>query len=240
MQIVRQLCSGLVLVIAMIHSAVFADHIVLQSDTDEYSIGQVLQDPLTLLLNDGKHIVLMSEQGDVFDIDGPFTGAPNGSHPDEFDLKKALSSLIDQAAHRHASLGSTRLGGTRISAPEARPAWKLNPFETGSQCVIAGLPVRFWRTEPNDELLLVMQRPGSVGTGEIFWPAGKSESDWPESIPIADDELYVVRRPGWMQNAMIRLKILPAAVTDNVESSVAWLAVNGCKSQAEMLLDAVP
>ena len=96
----------------------------------------------------------------------------------------------------------------------------------------------FWRANPRDELLLVIQRPGSAGTGEVYWSAGKSETKWPDKIPVADNELYVVRRPGYMESAMIRLVLLPAHVADNVDSSIAWLAVNGCKTQARLLLEA--
>ena len=121
MQIDWRLFTGLSLVIFGFSAPVLADHIVLQSDADKYSIGQLLQDPLSLLLDDGQRLVLLSDHGDVIDIEGPFTGVPSSSNPDEFDLKKALTSLIDNPDQLHASLGSTRFVGPRISAPQPRP-----------------------------------------------------------------------------------------------------------------------
>ena len=240
MQIFWRIFTGLSLVIIGISAPALADHVVLQSDVDSYATGQLLEDPLSLVLDDGQRIVLLSDRGDVIHVEGPFNGVPDGIESDEFDLKKALTSLIDQPDQLHASLGSTRFVGSRISTSQYRPAWKLDPFETGSQCVMAGSQILFWRSDSQDELQLVIQRPGSAGTGEISWSAGESESEWPDSIPVVNGELYVIRRPGWMDNAMIRLAVLPATVVDNVESSVAWLAVNGCKTQAQILLKSLP
>ncbi len=220
----------------LVSHSVLADHIVLESATNRYTAGQLIEAPAMIELGEGESLVLLSDGGDVVDLAGPYHGTPVGYATDEFDLKTALVRLINSPENMQASLGSTRDPGIDSNDSEDRPAWSLNPFKNGSQCVTSRLDIRFWRAEATSELALVVQRPGHEGSGKIFWSPDEHFANWPDDVPMLNNELYVVRRQGWMENAMIRIVVLPDAITEKVETSIAWLAVYGCRNQANLLL----
>jgi hypothetical protein len=213
-----------------------ADHIVLQSNSANFAEGQLIENSTTIELQDDENLILLSDGGDVISVEGPFQGAPEGFSPDEFDLKTAFTNLIDNPDNVYATLGSTRSAGIQTPESELRPVWTLSPFATAVQCVPDTAAIEFWRTDTVEDLTLTLQRPGYSGSGELTWDSGESIAKWPEDVPIVDQELYIVRRQGWMENAMIRLVIIPTRITETPESAIGWLAINGCKSQARLLM----
>jgi hypothetical protein len=118
--------------------------------------------------------------------------------------------------------------------------WQLDPFSSGTQCVIDGAAVLFRRKSDSEPLELLVQRPGVDGDGQLAWPAGEPLAAWPESVPIENGELYVLRRKGWLDNAMIRIVVLAPSVARSTEAAIAWLAINGCKWQSRLLLSRLP
>lgn len=213
-----------------------ADHVVLQSASEAYPQGQLIAENSIIELNEGESLVLMSDDSDVIEVSGPFRGIPTGTSSEDFDMRTALTDLINNPDNVYASLGSTRQSGIGSEANEQRPAWALDPFETGVQCTKSDLEPQFWRPDISAELMLIIQRPGTEGSGKLVWAAGESNAEWPVDLPMVDNELHVVRRPGWMENAMFRLVIIPDSVTRSLETSIAWMAIYGCKKQAQLLL----
>ena len=213
-----------------------ADYVVLQSESEVYPQGQLIAENSVIELNEGESLVLMSDGSDVIEVAGPFRGVPTGTNSQDFDLKTALTDLINNPNNVYASLGSTRQLNLNSKANEQRPAWALDPFDSGVQCVKSNSESRFWRPDNSADLMLVVQRPGTEGSGKIFWAAGESNAVWPAELPMVDNELHVVRRPGWMENAMFRLVIIPESIAKRVDTSIAWMATYGCKKQARLLL----
>ncbi len=217
-----------------------ADHIVLHSESTNFTAGQILHDPLTISLKSGERIVLLSDRGDVMDIVGPFDGSPAVQGADDFDVKDALSRLIDNPNNLHASLGGTRSGATLPSTSVAGLVWSLDPYSSGVQCAIEGQELAFGRSDTESALVLHVERPGRDGTGVVNFGSNSTRAVWPGNIPVTDGELYVVRREGYLDSAMFRLALLPAIVAGNIEASIAWLATYGCARQATLLLSELP
>lgn len=220
--------------------AVRADFVVLQSDAAEFAVGRMLAGDTGVTLAEGESMVLLSDDGDVIEVNGPYDGLPQGIAAENLDIRNALAHLIDNADRMHTTLGSTRGSVTGRAPPPARDAWHLDPFYTGNQCVVDGAEVRFWRSDAAESLTLLMQRPGKAGDGNVSWAEGEQTAAWPPNLPLADDELYVLRRPGWMENAMIRIVVLEPGIEASGTAAVAWLAVNGCREQAAILFAALP
>lgn len=220
--------------------AASADHVVLISEASDYAVGDILAEPLTLRLDEGQRVVLLSDRGDVFDVSGPFEGEPEGHQAENFNLRDALAGLIDNPDRVQARLGSTRSFTSRIGATSGAPAWQLDPFRSGAQCAVAGRQPVFWRGDTEQALSLLLQRPGVDGGSTISWRAGEAESPWPDEMPAIDGELYVVRREGYVDSTMFSLALIPPGVLQETASSIAWLAANGCRRQAEMLMDSMP
>ena len=217
-----------------------ADYVVLDSDTENYTEGQLIPDDGELSLADGERLVLLSDTGDVLEIAGPFGGMPEGTSADEFDLTEALASLIDNPDLLHARLGATRAGIVRERSGDDRDLWMLDPFMTGGQCVIEGEDPLFWRSTTSEALSLDLLRPGAEGTGSLDWQVGETSAPWPQNIPLLPEELYVLRRPGWVENTMIHIALIPKRIVGTPATAVAWLAINGCKQQALELFRDMP
>lgn len=213
-----------------------ADFVVLQSESGDFTVGQLLAEgePLSLLENES--LVLLSDDGNVVELAGPYDGAPAGSSGKDVDVRHALSHLIDRADTLYATLGSTRgINATNATSPD-RDVWLLDPFLTGHQCALNDRAPRFWRPGTEEALELVVQRPGHTGDGVLAFETGQPIADWPEAIPLVNGELYVIRRRGYLDNAMIRLIVLDAGLGENTATAVAWLAISGCSQQARNLL----
>jgi hypothetical protein len=231
-----QILAGLAAAALTLTSPSGADHIVLVSEAESFENGQVLEDPLDVTLASGERLVLLSDRGDVLEINGPFAGRPNVLATDNFDVTDALARLIDNPDHVYARLGGTRTASTAVHARPEGVAWHLDPFASGGQCTVQDMTPVFRRPDTTGTLQLVLQRPGSAGSGKIEWATGAAEAQWPAEIPLRDDDLYVVRREGWVDGTLFRLAILPAPVRENLTSAIAWLAVHGCKAQAQALM----
>ena len=173
------------------------------------------------------------------EIQGPYNGLPVGDSVPDINVRDALTNLIENADDLHASLGSTRGGVTLGTRKEPRDAWHLDAFRSGRQCVVDGRPVVFWRAETGESLALEMQRPGIEGTTLVKWAADQAEAPWPASLPIVNDALYVLRRAGWTEAALVRVVVLDRDVVQHPQTAVAWLAANGCSHQAELLMSQV-
>lgn len=231
-----------VLVLALCAGMAQADYVVLRADAEQFEVGQLLEDDARLVLRDGERLTLLSDDGDIIELSGPDnTSLPQGVPvTDQIRVRDALAHLIDNTESMYAVLGSTRGRAADPDPAADRDAWLLDPFTTGAQCVLKGEAVSFWRPSTKESLSLVIQRPGFDGTGELSWPVGAATAAWPADMPLLDRELYVLRRPGWMENAMIRIVVLPPDIAQRLETAIAWLAINGCRPQAELLLAELP
>jgi hypothetical protein len=228
------------LALALAATVAHADYVVLRADAGHFEVGQLLDNDAGLVLRDGERLILLSDNGEIIELSGPYDGLPRGAVADQVDVKDALAHLIDSTDSMYAILGSTRGGAADADPAAERDAWQLDPFTNGVQCVVQGEAASFWRASTKEPLSLVIQRPGFDGTGTLSWPAGTAMAPWPENMPLVDHELYVLRRSGWMENAMIRIVVLPPDIARRPETAIAWLAINGCKPQAEILLAGLP
>jgi hypothetical protein len=220
----------------MLAVPVCADYVVLQTESELFGIGALLEDDAELRLADGERIILLSENGNVVEIHGPYEGLPEGNTVPEIDMRVALTNLIDNADDLHASLGSTR-GGVIFGGQTAhRDVWQLDALRSGRQCVVDGNAIEFWRADTGEELTLEMQRPGTEGVAVINWPVGVAEAPWPVSMPLVNEALYVLRRAGWTEAALIRVMVLNPEVVQHSQTAIAWLAAHGCSRQAELLM----
>jgi hypothetical protein len=218
-----------------------ADFVILESATPSFDVGQLLDDSDELTLVDAERIVLLSDDGEVIEINGPYAGPPRGTSSRPDDLRSALTHLVDNTDKLYATLGSTRSGIAHTGKQAAHvDPWQLDPFSSGTQCVIDGAAVLFRRMSDSEPLELLVQRPGVNGDGLLAWPAGEPLATWPDSVPIENGELYVLRRKGWLDNAMIRIVVLAPSVARSTEAAIAWLAINGCKWQSRLLLSRLP
>jgi len=123
-----------------------------------------------------------------------------------------------------------------IDVPCTGNAWLLDALRSGRQCVVDGNAIEFWRADTGEELTLEMQRPGTEGVAVINWPVGVAEAPWPVSMPLVNEALYVLRRAGWTEAALIRVMVLNPEVVQHSQTAIAWLAAHGCSRQAELLM----
>lgn len=217
-----------------------AEHIVLLAETESFTVGQILPDPVNLDLESGERIVLLSDRGELLDISGPFVGTPVTPGSDDFNVRDALTNLIENPNNLHASLGGTRGSTSLLSAPSSGPVWRLDLLASGVQCSVEGEALVFARPAASGAAIYHVQRPGHEGTGVLRFEPDTREAAWPQNIPANSGESYVIRREGFLDSSLFRLALLPSIVLQNTEVSIAWLAANGCARQAARLMKSLP
>ena len=228
----QRLATLLLLALLQSLAVAHADFVVLESFAPSLPVGQLLADRTELTLADTERVVLLSDDGEIIEMDGPYTGLPRGTQTKPADLRNALTHLVDNTDNLYATLGSTRSGIEQAGNQAMHDdPWQLDPFRSGTQCVLDGAEVVFRRPAQSDALNLLVQRPGVDGDGLLDWPAGETLATWPKAVPLENGELYVLRRKGWLDNAMIRIVVLEPTIarsTSAERTSTAGTATARC------------
>jgi hypothetical protein len=213
--------------------AAAADLIVVEVRGINLTPGQVVDGSKPLHLDDGQQLVLISANGTTIKLRGPFDGLPAGDAAgSQTDVSGALKALVTQKQAR-----SDKIGAVRGAAPDPVPPepWLLDVTHVGNRCIIGGRAVVLWRPGGGASTKLVITPYDRSWQVRSDWPGGVQRIALPPSVPLRDQTTYVVNLAG--KETMITLLVIPAAVA-NDKMRVAWMAQEGCDTQAQALLSA--
>lgn len=237
MQVIRGLLAAAALLAAMT-GAQARELVVVESTAPDLPAGRIIDGSAPLSLKAGMRVALVADDGKVIKLEGPFIGTVSGGGAGgDRAVVAAISRLFDGGPAESASLGTFRGAGPQADGREASTAdiFAIDIRRTGTQCAATGGLPTLWRAETGRETTVTLQQlPGGPG-GLVRFPAGVATAAWPAAVPVADDGEYLVRDAGDAWSNTLRLRILPASVAEGA-SGVAWLADNGCASQARALL----
>lgn len=204
------------------------DLVVLESNAPALPAGQLI-DSESLNLPAGTSITVISANGQSTTIKGPHTGPlPTSRKPEDgARISAALSRLIADDATSTSSLGAVR--GVEEAADV--PMGTLSAEYVGAQCLVANtLPGLLRANAAKPESVSLKQVPGNEA--EVLWARGQNTTDWPETIPIEDGGVYLLRRAGRTIPLKIELHVLEND-TASQAFNVAWAASQGCTIQAK-------
>lgn len=225
--------------------ALAAELVVIESTSADYAAGEILGDEARIVLDESAEVTLIAEDGTIILLSGPYDGLPKND--ETRDASAALDALGQLVGKAEADAGD--IGGIRgIDANDEFLAddvedhrtspWLLHAGITGAQCFKADAQDNgYWREQSHSDELLQVKRLASGETVVIPWPAGDNMLSWPDSLPLNAGEMYLLRRGEELRSTNLLLHEIPATVGNDGAALVAFLAAEGCISQARIELD---
>lgn len=220
--------------------------VVIESTATSYAPGDTITDEDTITLEQGTKIILLSEDGMVIGIPGPFNGplTPIESE-DDYDVLRTLGVLVGQSEVDARSIGGVRFGGveytdidpTRDVTDGRESPWFVHSGIGGTQCVPQDAEqVTYWREDSSQEQRLSVRHLASGDSAAVPWRSGENTLSWPDKLSMSLDEVYVLRMDDDLRSVALVIRAIPDAVGENDYATVAWLAAKGCTSQAKLAL----
>lgn len=239
-----RLKSILVALLLVSNVAFGSELVIVESTSPRYEVAQIISDADPIVLDEGTGIVLISEDGVIIGLAGPFEGPLTTDGTDEaYDALRALGVLIGQSEIEARDIGGVRYGSDDLDdvdpvrdVEDSRDSvWVLHSTMGGTQCVPADADrVSYWRENDGQSIDLNIKHLASGAATSAEWRAGDKTMPWPEDIDLVFDEVYLLRSGGELRSVALIVREVPASVTANDSATVAWLAANGCIAQARL------
>lgn len=223
----------LLAVFAFARPGAAAEIVVIESTVSEVEAGAILEDTDTVSIPAGKMIVVVEEDGSSRTIDGPFEGALGSTGAAESaGLVANLGKLVRDREESRQVLGAIRAAPGQVP-PEV---FLVDVARSGTNCVPAGKPVRFWRPATMAmESELIVEALGVSESTRLLWPANSQLAEWPAGVTLSDGTAYRMRLAEASRSFELTLRVIPAEIEQALEQA-AWMIDAGCRRQARMVL----
>jgi len=194
--------------------------------------GASLDASKPLLLRQGQHVTLISENGATLQLDGPYNQPPSAGGQGR-SIGATLAAL---GTEHNARTGEA--GVTRGIAPNTLPdPWLIDVSHNGNVCLRENQRPVFWRPDPSSRQALVVMPDDRSWKSEGIWPAGISRLSVTTNVPMHGGATYVVKYNGSEYD--LTVNAVPASLP-NDQVRAAWMAQKGCEAQAEALIRSRP
>ena len=209
-----------------------AEWLVLKSNSLDLKPGALLKGSASLVLGQGIYLTLISPTGTVVRLVGPFTGRPDsrlkGGTGADSKMIDTLRKLIAPEAADMPIIGTTRGQNADL--------WRIELVREGSHCIAFDESPELSRPDPRASLLLEVERAGEGGSkATVRFAEGQRTASWPAGIPLRDGETYRFRANGALEPHAVTVRLIPTLPDD--PHRAAWMAEQGCLSQARRLLE---
>ncbi|HEX5047799.1 MAG TPA: hypothetical protein VFX89_11815 [Gammaproteobacteria bacterium] len=213
-----------------------ADVVVLESTVARLPPGNIMGDSARIELAAGEALVVVTEDGRIVRLEGPYAGPAAGAAPDASAVRKAIERLVTADEPRVGGVGAVR-GIDWSDAADTRPQpWFIHAEIDGQQCALRGRPLELWREEASRSVSAEVAAAGGGAAETVRWDEGSHRTAWPERLEPSDGGVYLIRFEAVERSTAIRLLWLPATVADSSLAATAWLAASDCTAQARLLL----
>jgi len=224
------------ILMGLMTSTYASDAIIVHSDVDTLSSGQLLNEQAVINLTENSEITAAFATGGVQTLKGPYQGKlsdPLAGQPSDSTLLTELAQVIHEVKTNPEIRGRFQ-DNTKL--------WRIDVSDTQIKhhCVPASQQLLLSRPEEESKLastVLIKHKETDEQT-QITWPARQMTLEWPNTLPLVYGDTYTVTVKsvrGQTHFKMVVLYRLPDSLpTDS--HKIVWMAGKGCMPQAEMLL----
>ncbi|MDP7667220.1 MAG: hypothetical protein QF738_04060 [Rhodospirillales bacterium] len=213
--------------------ALAAEMVVVASTAPGIEPGQVVESSARFKVPAGATVTLISQSGKPVIVKGPFAGAPSGNEDAKGDTSvvSSLAKLFSGPGAETSGLGAMR--STRTKGPPE--PWLIDVSRSGNHCVSAPQEAAFWRRANRTSTTLGLRQLSQDGSAEVNWLRGADTLRWPEDFPLVDGGEYIARLKHDNTARKIIVHVAPAGLP-GIAHEAAWMAEQGCTTQAKALL----
>jgi len=237
MWMARVLIAAGVLLLASLPS--FAGQmVVIESTAPALKAGQMVDGAQTLNLAKGARVKLVSGDGGVVTLTGPYSGAPEAARtgapaPAPSGGQRMLEMLSKLVGGK---LDSSDIGAMRAGSQPTPPGpWLIAVLQPGNYCVRAGRAPELWREKSRKKAKLTIKTSPKGARATIPWPAKSDRVSWPRGVPIMDGGTYRAKVSGGTPFKGLTLHVVPGGLPTDVHRA-AWMAEKGCLGQAKLVM----
>ncbi len=199
--------------------------------------GSHIEEGQSLSLPDGARLTLLTQDGEMKVIMGPYEGAPISGAPKVSEKDKdadwsAVLALIGDPDARSDILGASRATDGALLAPPS--IWHVSIDSSGPRC-IGPEQVSLWRRRSGQEKT-VSVRSSAGRLTDLSWPKNAQELQLPGEFAI--NGKLVVSIDGDLRD--LTLTVAPKPLLASSPGAVfSWLMENKCQRQALTLIERV-
>jgi hypothetical protein len=223
-----RLFSLLGLMAIALPAAAKVDMVVMEARGVRLQQGQVIDGSTNLTLTEGQQVSLMTQDGKVIKLRGPFDKPPAPGDAATADVKTALLSLVAQESQRERA-GVIRGGPGMVVPPEP---WVVDVSGPGLRCLQADAIITLWRPDASATQSVEVAPNDRSWKADVDWQAGSDRLSLTHNVPLRRRTPYVVRVGG--KEVTITLVSLPVALSNDAMRA-AFMMENGCDAQAKAL-----
>ena len=221
--------SALALMAIALPAAAKIDMVVMEARGVKLQQGQVIDGSANLTLTDGQQVSLMTQDGKVVKLRGPFDKPPAPAEASATaNVQLALQLLVTQQSSRERA-GVIRGGPGLVVPPEP---WVVDVSDPGLRCLEADSTITLWRSDASTTQSVEVAPNDRSWKANVDWQAGSDRLTLPHNVPLRRRTPYVVRLGGKEVN--ITLVSLPTTLANDAMRA-SFMMENGCDAQAKAL-----
>ncbi len=232
---------GAVIALTMSGACLAADQMVVLAATvadGGLTTGTVLNASDTLNLKKGDRLTLIAQDGEIVQLDGPFSGpvsgqGSGGSASDWPDGLARVAGLVAGNSGETNVLGATRKPDGRSGIAMQPDFWLVNADSSGERCVPPAR-LELWRRDAGRDTAVVV-RGERERLPKARWAKGAQRMTLPKRLARDRDRLLLSIDK---QPRRYTLHVLPAGIDQTDWGAVLrWMVDKDCKRQAVLLID---
>ena len=208
--------------------------VVMESKAASVKVGQTLDGAAPIVLKAGEGLSLISQDGKIIKLSGPYSGPPiTRGAVAASDSKQALAAMLSSRDARTSSVGVFR--SVKPAAKPASPWWVDVSSAASSRCAQTGQAVYLWRQDAR------RSEPVSVLGDKLTWLADTQWKEGEHGLSVMPPKTNLSQAVAMTVrlgegNSEFSMSWIPAEINDPVVL-IAWMREKGCQSQADILLN---
>ncbi|MEJ6594794.1 hypothetical protein [Parasphingorhabdus sp.] len=192
--------------------------------------GDRIDSKASVVLGPGGKLVVISPDGRVISLRGPFKGPPVANAVVKRNPRAALAALVTTRNDRAATVGAVRSGSS--AAPLPGP-WLIDISRPGDRCLLEGAEPVWWRPQAVGSASFSVEPIDHSWRADFVWQDGVDRMLSPGLLDLKKSAMLNVRTGD--QERPVRLQIVPGSIDDPLVMT-AWLLEKGCFQQADALM----